>query len=580
MADSSSQPHWHTIRPWSPRFLLTVREITSVSTTFVLSSTCGGDGLSSLGITPAGSDDEDTLEDALNASASPLSLVSDVLNRGLSVNVNGAAWKRVLMRMDDAGDEAIIVLYGLMPGRQYDVELGIVFGDGEEVLHSRMVTQPQQQGQPAATATDVADSSADSTSSTAPTVSATMPLPRSITLDEYATQLRAQLAHLSAERESVSAQIKASRREAHKGDAVRRNEIEALKRAAEKHAAAEMRGKQKVRALQEAAKQAGAAAREAEESSREVSASLPALRAREKEVTEQHKGVVKEAERMKEEADEALRADKKSTSDLQTELAALTTRLEKLQAKRERLSGDTLPELESQLARLIREVELVERDAGAFEVIDNGPVAFDLGARAGAVGHVGMQRSPVAAGPGTYSASTTPIGSPPTPAGRQAVQIAKSPYNLSFTSSSGSNVSGSSGSALSSRAPPFDPGPALGARLGPAFQLKHASALGAAALRPPLPPGVVSAASAPTLSSPPSTSSNGVQGSPHPLVHSHTQSWDVGLIGSNPIHGNGLMTSPGVVGGISRRPVSPGRMRQTSLPVHMPSFNTQPTPPR
>ncbi len=45
--------------------------------------------------------------------------------------------------MDDEGDEAIIILYGLMPGRQYDIELGIVSMEGEEVLHSRMVTQAQ-----------------------------------------------------------------------------------------------------------------------------------------------------------------------------------------------------------------------------------------------------------------------------------------------------------------------------------------------------------------------------------------------------------------------------------------------------
>lgn len=122
-----------------------------MSTTFVLSSTCSADGvdtgLASLGISSGlGSEDEDSLEDALGGSqldASKLSMVSDALGRGLSVNVNGAPWKRVLMRMDEKGDEAILVLYGLMPGRQYDVELGIVFGDGEEILHSRMVTQPQ-----------------------------------------------------------------------------------------------------------------------------------------------------------------------------------------------------------------------------------------------------------------------------------------------------------------------------------------------------------------------------------------------------------------------------------------------------
>ena len=135
--------HWHTVRPWSPRFLLTVREITSVSTTFVLSAAPSDDsenGLASLGIVPGNLSDD---EDGQDSHAPKFSLVSDALGRGLSVNVNGSAWKRVLMRMNEKGDEAVLVLYGLMPGRQYDVELGIVFGDGEEVLHSRMVTHPE-----------------------------------------------------------------------------------------------------------------------------------------------------------------------------------------------------------------------------------------------------------------------------------------------------------------------------------------------------------------------------------------------------------------------------------------------------
>lgn len=133
---SSSTSQWHAVRPWTPRFVLTVREVTSVSATFILSSdlsTSSDPPLASLGLAPA--DDDDNLED--------LPLVSDALGRGLSVNVNGATWKRVLVRMDDEGDEAIIILYGLMPGRQYDIELGIVSMEGEEVLHSRMVTQPQ-----------------------------------------------------------------------------------------------------------------------------------------------------------------------------------------------------------------------------------------------------------------------------------------------------------------------------------------------------------------------------------------------------------------------------------------------------
>ena len=146
---------WHAIRPWTPRFSLVVREVTSVSATFVLTPAGNANASDSSKSTGKNGIDGSTLDDALHAngtnadssssSAMP-NIVSEAFNRGLTVTVNGAQWKRVLMRMDEAHGEAVIVLFGLMPARQYDVELGIVLGEteGEEVVHSRMVTQAQR----------------------------------------------------------------------------------------------------------------------------------------------------------------------------------------------------------------------------------------------------------------------------------------------------------------------------------------------------------------------------------------------------------------------------------------------------
>jgi len=51
--------------------------------------------------------------------------VSDAFAQGLSVKVNSSPWQRVLFRFDEEFDEAIIVVLGLIPDRQYDVELGM-----------------------------------------------------------------------------------------------------------------------------------------------------------------------------------------------------------------------------------------------------------------------------------------------------------------------------------------------------------------------------------------------------------------------------------------------------------------------
>ncbi len=88
--------------------------------------------LASLGL----SNDEDD-QDGDTSNRGP-QIVSDVLSKGLSVKVNGTPWQRVLMRIDDEADEAVIILYGLMPGRQYDIELGIV--PNEKTLRSQVTT--------------------------------------------------------------------------------------------------------------------------------------------------------------------------------------------------------------------------------------------------------------------------------------------------------------------------------------------------------------------------------------------------------------------------------------------------------
>ena len=110
---------------WDPnaRFSLSVREITSVSATFILSAD------------PSLSDfswDEDEDDDGQR-------IIPDALSKGLSVLVNAQPWQRVLMRIDDRADEAIIIIYGLMPGRQYDIELGVAPGD--ENIRGQVTTE-------------------------------------------------------------------------------------------------------------------------------------------------------------------------------------------------------------------------------------------------------------------------------------------------------------------------------------------------------------------------------------------------------------------------------------------------------
>ena len=160
--EANGQSEWHSIRPWAPRLALLVREITSVSATFILSSSLseppngssnsGPDHEPDLSLTSAGltidgteheaSDDTETTDsEEVNGGTQPRELIiSNALSRGLSVNVNGSPWQRVLIRIDDKVDEAVIIIYGLMPGRQYDIDLGLVQGGPGGVNLRRQVT--------------------------------------------------------------------------------------------------------------------------------------------------------------------------------------------------------------------------------------------------------------------------------------------------------------------------------------------------------------------------------------------------------------------------------------------------------
>jgi hypothetical protein len=122
--NSASSSNWHTIRPWSSRLSLVVREITSVSATFILTSrpVDSPEELAALGLDdPELFDDHDTLHS------------TDLLGRELAVKVNGAAWEKILVDVVEEGEEAIIVLYGLMPGRHYEVEINVISGKDQPI---------------------------------------------------------------------------------------------------------------------------------------------------------------------------------------------------------------------------------------------------------------------------------------------------------------------------------------------------------------------------------------------------------------------------------------------------------------
>ncbi|KXN81874.1 hypothetical protein AN958_03576 [Leucoagaricus sp. SymC.cos] len=372
VSTSPSSANWHAIRPWLPPLSLSVKEVTSVSVTFLLSAT----------ITPPPDLDIDIdleaeLENADENDQPHPSIISEALAKGLSVKVNGSPWQRVIIRIDDSVDEAVIIIYGLMPGRQYDIDLGLV---QTRHLRRQVMTEDQDSEPPSpdspsvAAITPVIANSAgtaapsntgispSSQPSSAPNDATANPPAPPFTIEDRLAQLNHTLSHITSERESLQSQIKSVRREGQKADSALRSEIEILKRSSEKNSSAESRAKQKILALQEAVKRAQAGAKATEEQLAELEGSLPELLKEKEKKEAEHGKVKKDVERVRKEREAVDEKDRKRLEKLRTELSTLTHKLEKATGKKEKIEGTVLPELEEQLKLTRKELESVEEE--------------------------------------------------------------------------------------------------------------------------------------------------------------------------------------------------------------------------
>ncbi|KAI9069885.1 hypothetical protein FKP32DRAFT_1550642, partial [Trametes sanguinea] len=293
---------WHSVRPWHPTLSLAVREITSVSVTFILSCPYSAPDPANQDPTTAhsSSDDEDQSRDSASTtdSAPYTQVVADILAKGLFVKVNGTPWQKVFLKMDEVFDEGIIILYGLMPARQYDIELGLSPQAGQTSVRGQITTGTEAHPDvpvPDPSSDETAATSSDTAMSSAIPISTTqshtnggthtpVPPPAQLTLEDRRLQLTHELNKLNAEHSSLTSRLKSTRKDSQKADAALRSEIDTLKRASERYAAGESRARQKILALQEAVKQTLAAAQDIEALIKSIEAELPGLEQRRAEV--------------------------------------------------------------------------------------------------------------------------------------------------------------------------------------------------------------------------------------------------------------------------------------------------------
>ncbi|KAJ7135968.1 hypothetical protein C8R44DRAFT_769376 [Mycena epipterygia] len=410
--DSLGLSEWHTIRPGKPPLSLSVREITSVSATFILSSTFsdfGGEAdpfLASLGI--AAEDDnedddgDDETDDSVSADQKKPSVISEVLAKGLSVNVNSATWKGVYIRIDDKTDEAVIIIYGLMPGKKYDIDLGLVQGGQSNNIRRQVITDDLEMSN-AASLPEADTTHFESPESPLPTPSTspsrtttttppiTNPHPQ-LTLEDRLNQLQHTLSLITSERDNLTVSLKTARRDAQKADAALRSEIEILKRASEKHTVAEHRARQKVLALQEAGKRAQMSTREMEDLVLEVEAELPALKSQRAEKEVVYLKIKEDADRVRKEKEREAERERRKLDLMKGELTGLNNKMEKLNGKKDKLETGVIPDLEEQLREIELEIERVEADPLGYAYSEDNSEGVDENDQLSGYNHVQWAR--------------------------------------------------------------------------------------------------------------------------------------------------------------------------------------------
>ena len=302
-------------------------------------------------------------------------------------------------------DEAVVVVYGLNPGTEYEIELqvlGLAGPEGDVLCEDHIFIHADNiasnsillPGSPVLTARSRANSllarstpasRSDSISTPHPGRPVEPASPSALGIETAATnilnpvdtqaaQIRHMIAAAHAEKDHLQIQIKEARRASQRAEAALRSDIESVKRAIEKAGSMDLRAKQKALALQEQVKQGWAGAEHAEQQTEYVKNGMDDCKTRH----EQIKSEVDEAQvrwrSVKAAENEVREKDKKMRGDEEKRLAEIIGKVDKLRLKMEKKEAEKsllegrLQELEMQREHEAKrsEEEKSARRSGAY----------------------------------------------------------------------------------------------------------------------------------------------------------------------------------------------------------------------
>jgi predicted nucleic acid-binding Zn-ribbon protein len=186
--------------------------------------------------------------------------------------------------------------------------------------------------------------------------------PRSTTppQEDCLPPLQSQLSSLQAQIANLAATLKSTRRDSQKADAALKSEIEVLNRASEKASAAEAKARQRIRALEDAARRANEGKEEVDHVRSELESEVPGLRKQVREREEECEALRKEAGKVHREREAKEEVRRRRIEGVKADIGSTEHRLERLSGRQEKLEGTVLPDLEKTLREIEKEIEEVE----------------------------------------------------------------------------------------------------------------------------------------------------------------------------------------------------------------------------
>ncbi|SPO36012.1 uncharacterized protein PSFLO_01483 [Pseudozyma flocculosa] len=284
-----------------------------------------------------------------------------VFEKRVSVTVNGNDWPHVLMG-ERGSHEAIVVIFGLQPESDYDIQFEVKVGlDGTLESLRLPIAAKAERG-------DRGVVSAVIGGSTAATVRPGSPSPlgkAGVSTDngsgvinvQRKALLQAELETSEALKSEMLAELRKARKETSKAESALRHEIESIKRHIDRMSSTDHRSKQKVLALQEAIKQTSAHVKEIHNDAEEIEGEQDDWIKQEAEVVRKLEELRKEVDDEDAEVEAQLQSDEAEIAAVEKELKTVEASVRSKKTDRDSLQSDKIPSLEAEIAKLQSQIK-------------------------------------------------------------------------------------------------------------------------------------------------------------------------------------------------------------------------------